>query len=45
MDYTKYYEARGKIVEIMGRDLLGPVSKDEIIFGDRPLEYYILGNP
>lgn len=43
MDFTKYYEAREKIIEIMGKDLLGPLSENEVIFGDRPLEYYILG--
>ena len=27
----------------MGKDLLGPLSEEEVIFGDRPLEYYIVG--
>ena len=43
MDYTKYYEAREKIVEIVSKDLLGPVTDDEIICKERPLDYYILG--
>ena len=43
MDFTKYYEAREKIIEIMGKDLLGPLSEEEVIFGDRPLEYYVVG--
>ena len=43
MDYGKYYEARGTVERIISRDLLGPVSKNEIICDDRPLEYYILG--
>ena len=41
MDFTKYYEAREKIIEIMGKDLLGPLAENEVIFGDRPLEYYV----
>lgn len=43
MDYAKYYEAREKVVEIISKDLLGPVAEDEIICDERPLEYYILG--
>lgn len=43
MDFTKFYEAREKIIEIMGKDLLGPLSDNEVIFGDRPLEYYVVG--
>lgn len=43
MDFTKYYEAREKIIEIMGKDLLGPLAENEVIFGDRPLEYYVVG--
>lgn len=43
MDYYTYYEARDRIVEIIEKDLLGPVSEHEIICEDRPLDYYILG--
>lgn len=43
MDYSNYYEAREKLVEIINKDLLGPLTENEIIFGDRPLEYYIVG--
>ena len=31
MDYTKYYEARDIMGEIITKDLLGPVAEDEII--------------
>ena len=43
MDYTKYYEARDIMGEIITKDLLGPVAEDEIICDERPLDYYILG--
>ena len=43
MDYTKYYKAREEILEIMSIDLLGPLSKDEIICDEWPLDYYIVG--
>ena len=43
MGYTEYYEARSIITEIISKDLLGPVEENEIICGDRPLDYYILG--
>ena len=43
MGYGKYYEARETIEHIIASDLLGPVSANEIICDDRPLEYYILG--
>lgn len=43
MGFEEYYEARSIIMEIISKDLLGPVRKDEIICEDRPLDYYILG--
>lgn len=43
MGFSEYYEARSIITDIITKDLLGPVEKDEIICGDRPLDYYILG--
>lgn len=43
MDYGKYYEAREILVDIMQKDLLGPVTIDEIICEERPLDYYVLG--
>lgn len=43
MRFSEYYEARSIITEIMEKDLLGPVEKNEIICDDRPLDYYILG--
>lgn len=42
MDYTKYYEARGYLKEILEKDLLGPLSEDEII-NDYPISYYVVG--
>ena len=43
MDYTQYYQARDILEEIIVKDLLGPVTEDEIICDERPLDYYILG--
>lgn len=43
MKFEKYYEAREKVIEIMRKDLLGPLSDDEIICDERPLDYYITG--
>ena len=43
MDFKQYYEARQTVVEIMRKDLLGPVDENEIICDERPLDYYITG--
>lgn len=43
MAFDNYYEARTIIEDIIRRDLLGPVEDNEIISGERPLDYYILG--
>lgn len=43
MDYTKYYEARETVINVLKKDLLGPLSEKEIICDERPLEYYICG--
>lgn len=43
MDYSKYYEARDQVIEIMKKDLLGPLDENEIICDERPLDYYIVG--
>lgn len=43
MGFTEYYDARKIITEIISKDLLGPVEENEVICGDRPLDYYILG--
>lgn len=43
MGFDKYYEARQIIEDIIKDDLLGPVEPDEVICGDRPADYYILG--
>ena len=37
MDFTKYYEAREKIIEIMGKDLLGPLSENEVGISSVPV--------
>ena len=43
MDYRDYYEARDIVTEILKKDFLGPLSDDEIICDERPLDYYIVG--
>ncbi len=43
MDIEKYEEARNTIVEILRKELIGPVSENEIIEGNRPDESYCLG--
>ncbi len=43
MGFSEFYEARSIITDIISKDLLGPVEKNEIICNDRPLDYYILG--
>lgn len=40
--YSKYYEAREKIVRIVSEDLLGPVTNDEVL-NETPTSYYIMG--
>lgn len=42
MDYSEYYEARNKIVEILKKDLVGPLSEDETI-DEAPVNYYLVG--
>lgn len=43
MGFEKYYQARNIIEDIIEKDLLGPVETNEIIVGERPADYYILG--
>ena len=43
MKFDQYYSARNIIEDIVAKDWLGPVTDDEIICGERPLDYYILG--
>ncbi len=43
MDYSRYYQARNVIEKIVSDDLLGPVSEEEIVCDERPLDYYLLG--
>lgn len=43
MAFDKYYQARNIVETIIENDLLGPVEDDELIVGDRPADYYILG--
>lgn len=43
MDYSRYYEARELLEKIISKDLLGPVTENEILCDERPLDYYILG--
>lgn len=42
MDYQKYYEAREVVKEILEKDLLGPLTVNEVI-RDYPIVYYIVG--
>jgi len=42
LDYSKYYEARGIVKEILEKDLLGPLTDEEVI-NDYPISYYIVG--
>lgn len=43
MNIEKYEEARNTIVEILRKELIGPISEEEIIEGNRPDESYCLG--
>ena len=43
MDLSKYYEARDVLLDIMAKDFIGPVSDDEIICDENPLDFYITG--
>jgi len=43
MDFKEYYEARDIVVDILKKDLMGPLRDDEIIDDKSPLQYYILG--
>ena len=41
-DYSKYYEARGIVTNILQKDFVGPVTEDEIL-PELPTQYYIMG--
>jgi len=43
MDYEKYYEARKIVTTVLKEDLLGPVTDNEILCDEMPLNHYILG--
>ena len=43
MAFSEHYQARKILEDIIKKDLLGPVTEDEIICDERPLDYYILG--
>lgn len=43
MGIEKYEEARNIIVDILRKELIGPVNEEEIIEGNRPDESYCLG--
>ncbi len=40
--YTKYYDARKRITEIVKEDIIGPVFDNEVI-NETPTSYYIMG--
>ena len=42
MGYDSYYEARNIVKEILSKDLLGPLSENEVI-ADYPVVYYVTG--
>ncbi len=42
MDYSKYYEARDILQEILQKDLVGPLLDDEVI-NEYPMTYYVAG--
>ena len=42
MDFKKYYDARNIVREILEKDLLGPLSANEVI-SDYPIVYYVTG--
>lgn len=41
-EYEEYYQARSTVLEIVRKDLVGPVDRDEII-DEPPLSYYTMG--
>lgn len=41
-DFNEYYKARSVIVDVVERDLVGPVTDDEIL-AESPLSYYVAG--
>lgn len=41
-DYSKFYEAREIISDILEKDFVGPVTKDECLT-EIPVQYYIMG--
>lgn len=40
--FENYYKARDVITDLLRKDLIGPVEKDEIL-NEPPLQYYIMG--
>lgn len=41
-DYSKFYEARNVITDILQQDLVGPVKENEVL-SEFPTQYYIMG--
>ena len=41
-NYQEYYKARNEIIEIMQKDLIGPVHEDEVLI-EGPTQYYVMG--
>lgn len=41
-DYSAFYTARDTVSEILRKDFIGPVSKDETLT-ELPLQYYLMG--
>ena len=40
--FKEFYDARDEIIELVKKDLIGPVSKDEVLI-ERPTQYYVMG--
>lgn len=41
-DFSDFYKARQTVLDILEKDLIGPVAPDEVI-DELPLSYYTMG--
>ena len=41
-DYREYYKARTALTNLISKDLLGPVTDNEILI-EMPTQYYVMG--
>lgn len=42
VDFAEYYQARDTVIEILRKDLIGPVTENEVL-SESPLSYYVAG--